>query len=86
MMYLAGKGHQVVFTETKDLNVLDNDELVVILVEYSTVDNVSQILLVPLGEEHHGFGIALRSTVQTLSVRILTDTLEESANRARELV
>lgn len=72
--------------QTKDLNVLDNDELIVIFVEDGAIYNVSQILLVSLGEEHHGFCVAFWSTVQSLPVRIFANTLEDGANSPGQLL
>jgi hypothetical protein len=66
----------VVFAQAKYINVLDNHHLVVAFVEDSSVDNVTHVLLVALGEEQHRFGIPLRRGQQTLSIRILANALE----------
>ena len=39
--YLSRKGHQMVLAKGKYFNVLDNDELIMILVEYGVIYNVS---------------------------------------------
>ena len=75
--YLAGEWHHVVLTERKDLDVLDDDELVVVLVEDGAVDQVSDILFVPLCEEHQCLGISLRRLSQALSFRVFTDAFED---------
>lgn len=50
----------MVLAEREDLDIFHNDQLVVVLVEDSAIDNVAEVLLVALGEEQHSLGIALR--------------------------
>ena len=84
--HLSGEGDQMVLAKTEDLNVLYDNELIVILVEDSAVDNVPQVLLVALGKVHHSFCITLRGTVKTLSFWVLADTLEQSTDCSGELL
>lgn len=84
--YLAGEGDKVVLAEGEDLNVLDDDELVVVLVENSAINDVPQVLLVAFGEEQHGLCVALRRVEQALAVGILAQTLQHSPHRARQLL
>lgn len=84
--HLSGKRDQVMLAKTEDLNVLDNNELIVILVEDSAINNVPQVLLVALGEVHHSFCITFGGTVKTFSFRVLSDAFEQSADCSRELL
>jgi hypothetical protein len=83
--HLSGEGDQMVLAKTENLNVLYDDELVVIFVEDSAVNNVPQVLLVALGKVHHSFCITLRSTMETLSFRVFSNTLEQSTDCSGEL-
>lgn len=57
-----------------------------ILVEDSAIDDVAEVLLVTLGEEQHGLGIALRCIQQTLTVRVLAEAFEHRPHSTRELL
>lgn len=70
----ASKGHQVVLAKRKDLNILDNYQLVMVFMKHSIVHNISQVLFITLSEVHHGFGVTFRCLEEALSVWILTDT------------
>ena len=70
----------------EDLDILDNDHLAVPLVEDGVVDNVLDVLLVALGEEHEGLGVALGGGQEALPVRVLSDALEDGANRILDLL
>jgi hypothetical protein len=83
---LASKGHEMVFAEGKDFNVFDDDQLVVVFVEDGAVDNVAQVLLVTLGEEEHGLGIALGRAQQPFALRVLADALEDGLHGAGQLL
>lgn len=67
------------------LDILDNHQLIVILVEDSTIHDIAKILLVPLGEEHHRLGVSLGRPMQAFSVGIFADAFQYRAHRAREL-
>jgi len=75
----------MMLAKTENFNVLYDDELIVIFVEDSAINNVPQVLLVALGKVHHSFCITFGSTVKTLPLGILSDTLEQSTNCSREL-
>ena len=83
--YLSGKWHEVVLAQRKDLNVLHDDELIVVLVEDGAIDNLTQVLLVALCEEQEGFGVAVRSVEQALAVGVLANALEDGAHGAGQL-
>lgn len=85
-MHLAREGDQVVLAHGKDLNVLDNHHLVVALLEDGPVDNVAHVLLVALGQEEHGLGVALGRGEETFAVRVLADAFEQGADGALHLV
>jgi len=71
--------------ETVHIDILHNDQLIMILVEYRPVDNIPEILLVPLREEHHRLRIPLRRPMQTLPIRIFSYALQDCAHRTRKL-
>ena len=75
----------MVLAQRKHLNVLDHDQLVVVLMKHSPVDQVPNILLVPLCEEEHGFCVALWRATEAFALWILADTLEDGAHGALEL-
>lgn len=76
----------MVLALTKDLNVLDNDHLVVALLENGVVDNVANVLLVTLGEEEHGLGVASRGVEDTGPVGVFADAFKDGADGALELL
>ena len=84
--YLPNRRHKVMLAHGEDLNVLHNDHLVVILMKYSPIHNVPQILFVPLCEEHHGLRIPLWCLEETFTVWILADAFKDCTDGARELV
>ena len=84
--HLSSEWHQVVLAEREDLNVLHNNQLIVILVEDSAVNDVAKILLVALGEEQHSLSIALWGIQQTLAVGILTKAFQHSPHSTRQLL
>lgn len=86
MRYLASKGDQMVLAQGEDLNVLYNHELVVILVEYSAINNVAQILFVALCEEQQRFRVPVWRRQQALAVGILADAFENRPDGASQLL
>lgn len=84
--HLASERNKMMLAKTEDLNVLDNDELIMILVEDSAVNNVPQVLLVALGKVHHSFGITFGGSMKTLSFWVLSNALEQSADCSGELL
>ena len=85
MAYLSSKWHHVMFTQTENLYILNNYELIVPLMEDSFVDNVSNVLLVTLGKEEHCSCVTLWCPKQSFAFRILTYTFENSTNSTRHL-
>jgi len=53
----------MVLAQAEYLDVFDDDQFVVIFMKYSAVDDIPQIFLVALREEHHCFGVTLRRAV-----------------------
>lgn len=47
--------------------------------ENGTVDDVADVLLVPLGEEKHGFGVASWCVQKTRAVDVFADAFENGA-------
>lgn len=76
----------MVFAQGEHLDVLDNHKLIVILVEHSTIDQISYVLFVSLGEKHQSFGISLWRLEQAFPLRIFSDALKDSPHGARELL
>lgn len=76
----------MVLAQGEHLDVLDNHKLIVILMEYCTVDQISYIFFVPLGEKHQSFGISLWRLEQAFPLRIFSNALKDSPHGARELL
>lgn len=70
----------------EDVDVLDDDQLIVILVEDSVVDQVPNILLIALSEIEHGLGISHGGFPKSLSFRVLTDTFQDRADSSGHLL
>lgn len=83
--YLSSERYHVVFTERKDVDVLDNDQLIVVLVEDRAVHQIPNVLLVALGEVKHGLGISLGGLAKSLSFRIFANTLKDSSDSSGQL-
>lgn len=79
--YPSGEWHEMVLAQGENFNVLDNDELVMIFVEYSAVDDVAKILLIAFREEHHGFCISLWCVMQAFPIWIFSYTFEQCPDR-----
>ena len=73
------------FTEREDFDVFHDDQLIVVLMEHSTIHNVPQILLIALGEEEHSLCISLRRLQQTFSVGIFPYTFQDRPDSAAQL-
>lgn len=74
------------FAHREDVNILDDDQLIVVLVEDSIVDQVPNILLVALSEIEHGFGIPQGGLAKSFSFRILADAFQDCADSPRHLL
>lgn len=76
----------MVLAEREDLDILHNDQLVMVLLEDGAVHQIPDILLIALGEEEHGFGVALWSTPQPLPLRILPYAFQDSRDCALQFL
>ena len=85
-VYLAGEWDHVVLAHGENLDILHNDELVVALVEDSFVDEVLDVLLVPLSEKEHGLCVAVWSSKEPLTVWVLSQALEDSSHSTSQLL
>lgn len=84
--YLACKRYHVVFAKGEDLNVLDDDHLRVVLVEQGAIGDGVHVVLVALGEEEQGLGVARGRVQQALAVGVLAEALEYRAHGAAHLL
>lgn len=75
VVYLAGKWYHMMLTQREYLYIFDNYQFIMVLMEDSSIDKITDVLLIPFGEEEHSFGISLRRTPQAFSLRILSDAL-----------
>lgn len=73
----------MMFAKGEDLDILNDNKLIMILVEYCTVDKVSHIFLISLRKEHHSLSISLRRTTKAFSFRVLADALQDRPHRTR---
>lgn len=71
-------------TKRIHLNILHNNQLIMILMKHSPINNISQILLIPFRKKHHRFRVSFRCTVQTFPIGILADAFEDRADGAGE--
>lgn len=76
----------MVLAKRKNVNVLDNDQLVMVLVEDGAVDQVPNVLLVALGEVQHGLGISLGGLTKTFSLGVLSDTFKNGSDSSGQLL
>jgi hypothetical protein len=74
--YLAHEWHHVVFTHAEDVDVSDEDQIVVVDLEYGVVDHFIDIVRIPLGEEEKGFGVSIGGLDESLPVRIFSNVLQ----------
>ena len=82
---LAHKGNQMVLAKGEDLDVPHNDELVMVLVEDSTVDDVAQVLFVALCEEEQRFRVAIGCIEQAFAVGVFSDALQHGSHGTGQL-
>lgn len=76
----------MVLAEREYFNVLHDDKLVMVLVENSPINKVTDILLVTFGEVEHSLGISLGCLPQSLSFGILTNALQDSSDGSGQLL
>lgn len=76
----------MVLAHREDIDVLDNNQLIVVLVEDSVVDQVPNILFVALSEIEHGLGISHGGLAKSLSFRVLADTFQDCADSSGHLL
>lgn len=67
----------MMLAQREDLDIFDNDKLIMIFVEDSSIDQITDILLIAFSKVEHGFCIALRRPSQTLSVWIFSYTFQD---------
>lgn len=79
-MHFSGEGDEVMLTHGKNLDVLDDHELVVVFGEEGVVDDALQILFVTFGEVEHGLCVPRWRVEETLAVRVLADAFEDCAD------
>lgn len=66
----------MMLAQREDLDIFDNDKLIMIFVKDSSIDQITDILLIAFSKVEHGFCIALRRPSQTLSVWIFSYTFQ----------
>jgi hypothetical protein len=76
----------VVFTQRENFDILHNDQLVMVLVENGTIDQIPDILFVALGEVEHSLGITLRGFTETLTLWVFTNTLQNCSHGTGKLL
>lgn len=64
----------MMLAQREDLDIFDDDELIMIFVEDSSIDQITDILLIAFSKVKHGSCIALRRPSQTFSVWIFSYT------------
>lgn len=67
----------MVFTQREHFNILDNNEFIMVFMENSPIDEIPNVLFIAFGEIHQGLGVSIWGLPQPLSVRILSNTLED---------
>ena len=70
----------MMLAQAENLDILHDDHLVVPLVEDCAVDHVLDVLLVALGEEEHGLGVAGGGVEEAFAVGVFAHALEEGAD------
>lgn len=73
------------FAKTEDFDVLYDDELIVVFVEDSAINNVPQIFFVAFGEVHHSLCITLRRAMKAFSFWVFSDAFKQCTDCTREL-
>lgn len=75
--YLSRERYHVMLAQREDLNILNNDKLIVIFVEDSSINQITDVLFIAFSKVKHGFCIALRRPSKTLSVWIFPYTFQD---------
>lgn len=73
-------------TERKYLNILHNYKFIMILMKHCPVDQISDVLLIPLGKEKHGPRVSLWGLTQPFPVWVLADALKDGPYSSRQLL
>ena len=76
----------MVLAKRVDLNIPYDDQLVMVLVEHRTIDDITQVLLISLCEEEQGLGITLRCLQQSLAIGIFANAFEDGSYGAGQLL
>ena len=69
----------MMLAQRENLNIFNNDELIMIFVEHSSVNQITDVFLIAFSKVKHSFGIAFRGPSQTLPVRIFSYTFQNGA-------
>ena len=67
----------MMLAQRENLDIFDDDKLIMIFMKDSSIDQVTDVLLIAFSKVKHGFCIALRRSPQTLSVWIFPYTFED---------
>lgn len=76
----------MVLAQREHLDILDDNQLIVIFMENSTVDEIPNILLVSLCEVKHSLGVSLGRLPQSFSLRVLSDAFQNSSHSTGQLL
>lgn len=76
----------MVFAQREDIDILYNDQLIVVLMKNSSIDQISHVLFIAFCEVEHGLCISLGSFPETLSFWILPDTFENGLHSSGEFL
>ena len=76
----------MMLAKTENVDILHNNQLIVILVKNSPVDQIPHVLFVTLCEEHHGLCVSIRRAQKTFAVWVFTDAFEDRAYGAGEFL
>lgn len=82
-VHFPSEGEHVVLTERVTLDIFHDDHAVGVTFKQRSVDDGLQVLVIPRGEEFQGFVAALGGALQSLTLWIFADGLEQ---RAKEVV
>jgi hypothetical protein len=85
-MHLTNEGDHMMFAETEDLDIFDNDKLVVIFVEDSAIDEISHVLFVAFCEVHESFRVSLGGLAKSFSLGIFADTFEDGSDGTSQFI
>jgi len=76
----------MVLTQTENFNILHDNQLIVIFMKDCPVNQIPDILLIPLREKHKRFRIPFGSFAETFAFGILADALKDCPDGSAELL